>query len=355
VSDPRAKSDDVWIADEPRLTEVTARMFRRARHRPFHVLALAIAVTALAVGYRASKAPKYQGTLYFRLAEGDVVSPDHQPEPPSDVQQYISSVALSRTQLEEIMRRHGVSRRWLDRDPAAAVSSFRQDIEISVTRNFFLYDREAGDPPRSASVALSITLDDPDTVQSVLHEFRDAIQADQQRRVGQLQQVAQIFRAQLGEAQERARAVQAELRRTSAQLGIRDPHQLALQPRIATLRLELNTAQDRIATLERALVAAAFTGDAEQNLLGLRLDLMDERVRTHSKKLTPAALLVRTVLTLLLATAFAAVAVGAFDDRIYDGRDVAACRLPVLGAFSRFPGDDRGSFRERNAAEPSSP
>src|SRR5512144_1882357 len=99
-------TDATWISDEPRLASVVRHVLSRSRHSWVRVLLVALLATAALVALRARKKPVYEATLYFRLEEGDVTDPDHAPPPPRDIREHIASVALSRQQLEQIMRKH---------------------------------------------------------------------------------------------------------------------------------------------------------------------------------------------------------------------------------------------------------
>lgn len=343
---------DAWISEEDSMATAVRRVFARARRRWPRVLVVALLATAAAMAFRVLRAPSYRGSLYFRIAEGDLVDPALTPRPPRDLRRQIASVALSRQQVELMMRKLGVSRAWLDHDPLSAVDDFRDQIEIEVTRNYFVEDRGRRDAPRSAFVTISLTGADADLTRAILHEIRDAILRDQSARgSGNLAETQAALEAELARARQRTRSLQEEIARIGLEAS-RAPAGAAigLRARAAALEVEVSGAIGRVLALERRADAIAFSGAAEGEQLGLTLLPLDEDVASLAPPLGPAELALRAAAILAVASLLAAVIVGAFDDRIYAPEDLAVRGVRVFGALSRFPGDDVGPWPARAGA-----
>lgn len=347
-------SDDTWIADEPGLASVARLVLARAWHHRARILLVVILVTSTATVLRALKKPTHEATLYFRLVEGDISSNvGEQPRPPADIQQHIANVALSRRQLEPIMRKYHWSEAWLRRDPAAATDEFRSSIEISVERNYFIYPRNRGDEPRSAEVRISLAGPDEEQVRAILREIGDAILRDQaEQRGGRLREVREMIRMQLEHARARTRSLQDAISRLTLEAARADERAaVGLRARIAVLAAEAHGAIEHELALGRQAAAVAFNAATEQEQLGMRFELVDERVAIFAPPLKPIQLMFRATLIFAATLLVTAVVVGAFDDRVYAPDDLAAWRLPLFGTLPRFPGDEAGSYRSRMHAE----
>jgi hypothetical protein len=344
-------SDGTWIADEPRLGSVARLVLARAMHRRVLILVAALLVTGGTTVLRWVKHPTYEATLYFRLEEGDLGDVGHGVRPPTDIKQHIVNVALSRTQLEQIMRKYHWQVRWLERDRAGAIDDFRGSIEISVERNYFIYPRSPGENPRSAEVRISLSGADEEQVRATVREIGDAILLDQDRqRSGRLQEAREMLRAQIERARARTRTLQDVIARLSIEASGPDERAaLAARARLAVLKAEAKGALEQELALEKQASAVAFNAAKEEEQLGMKFELVDERVAVFAPRLTAFQLALRASVILAGVLAMTATLVGAFDDRVYAPQDLAAWGLPLFGALPRFPGDDAGSYRARAA------
>jgi hypothetical protein len=352
VSSSAPISDRTWISDEPRLASVARLVLARALHRRAPVLLVALLATGGATALRWLKQPTHEATLYFRLEEGDLGDAGHGLRPPPDIRQHIANVALSRKQLEQIMRKYHWSEGWLARDRAAAIDDFREGIEISVERNYFIYPRNPGEDPRSAEVRISLSGSDEEQVRAILREIGDAILLDQAaQRGGRLREARELFRAQLEHARSRTRTLQEAIARLALEVNGPDERAaIGAQARLAVLEAEAKGALEQELALQKRAAAAAFNAAKEEEQLGMKFELVDERVATFAPRLTGLELALRAALIFAAVVAVTATVAGAFDDRIYAPQDLAAWGLPLFGALPRFPGDDAGSYRARASA-----
>jgi hypothetical protein len=342
-------SDATWISDEPRLSSVARLVFARALHRRVPVLLVALLLTGGATALRWLKRPTYEATLYFRLEEGELGDARHGIRPPRDIRQHIANVALSRTQLEQIMRKYHWSEGWLARDRAAAIEDFREGIEISVERNYFIYPRNPGEDPRSAEVRITLSGSDDDQVRATLRDIGDAILADQAAQSGgRLREARELFRAQIEHARARTRTLQEAMARLALEASAADERTaIAARSRLAVLQAEAKGALEQEVALQKRAAAVAFNAAKEEEQLGLKFELVDEQVTTFAPGLTALELALRAAAIFAALLVLTAIVAGALDDRIYAPQDLAAWGLPLFGALTRFPGDDAGSYRER--------
>lgn len=346
-----SQSPDAWIGEEWRLARAARGAFARARRRPLRLALAASLVTGALVTARALKPPSYEATLYFRLSEGDFSQPGVTPRPPRDIRQHIANVALSRHQIEQLMRKYRMSTAWLARDPAAAVEDFRDDLAIEVSRNYFLFDRGRNEAPRTAQVTVSLTGSDPEDTQAMLREIGAAVlrgQADQ--RGARMAQIRALLELELSQLRARTLSLQGQIEQLSLQALKAVPQSaVPIRARIAGLELEARSAIEQALALERRLGDLSFSGAAEEEQLGFHFQLFDERLVTYAPRLGSGELALRAAITFLVALLLLAPLLGAFDDRIYAPSDLADVGPGLVGAFPRFPGDQAGSFQARHS------
>jgi hypothetical protein len=342
---------DAWIADEARATGlVVRRVLAHAIHRPGRLLVLALVVAGGTTTLRALRPPRYDASLYYRLDEGDLSDPSIAPRPPRAIREYISNVALSRDQVEAIMaklRRPG--RPDLLRDRIAAVEDFRSEINIEVSRNYFIYDRRPTDAPRSALVTISLSGSEPQRILATLHAIGDAITRDQvAQRTRRLAQAREVLADELAQAAARVEALRQRTHRLAAELdGAGAREETAVRVRLAAAEIETRSAVEQVLALERRSAAVAFSADAEDQQLALRFVLYDESLAASIPALTRLELARFAGLTFLFALGLAILMIGAFDDRVYAAEDLTARGMPLFGTLPRFPGDEAGSCRPR--------
>lgn len=341
--DPR----DAWIAAEPRLGPTLRRVLRRALRSRRRVLVLAAVISTALVGNRLRRAPQYEVSLDFRVEESEVAS-QQGPPPPRDIREHVANVALSRHHLDQLMRRYHLYDQWLDVDREAAMADFRRDLDLSVSRNFFITARHPDDPPRTAQVTLSYLSEDLELARAVLQDIADTLRAESTRRTVDLVQGRALLVAELEAARDRRARLEAQV---ASVAGKRETapgtDQAALRGRLAALRAELDVAILSEAALERRAKELEFGASAELSSLGLRFTLADERIATYSPRLEVDQILLRIGGTFASVLLLVILAVGAFDDRIQSAEDIEWWGLPLFGTLRAFPGDDMGSQRAR--------
>lgn len=333
------------------MVHIARQAMRRSRHRPLRVLAIAVTATAALVAFRALRSPAYEATITFTISEGDVGDPARGPRPPSDIREHISAVALSNHRLERIMRKHHRSEAWLDKNREAAIEDFRSDITVEVSRDYFIFDRNPGDPPRSAHVAITLQGPDPEEARAILREIGDAVLDVQARqRHDRLVEASEVLRRQHAEARENVSAVQGELARLRVEAAHANPRGgPALRARIRAAEVAARLETEHALELERRLAETSFSVAVEERQLGLRFAAFDDAQAALTPRLTLGQLARRAALIFAVALVLSAAIVGAFDDHVYDAEDLTCRGLPLLGALHGLPDGER---RARRAVPP---
>ncbi len=346
----RRRTQEPWIAAEPRLASSARHVVARAFRRPLVVFGIAAAFTALLSAYRLTKVPSYQATAYFRLVEGDVADPrGSSPRPPRLIREYVAAVALSRQKLVEIMTEHNLYRKTRQRDMLQAVQSMREDIDIDVTRNYFLYDRRPDDEPRSASIKISYSSGDRDQARAIVHELGQAVLDVQARqRTARLEAARTVTQAELTHVKENVRELQGQLDQLWLDAAdAKGAELVATNAQIASLQGSLQASVDRVQKLERKAADLQLASAIEDSRLGISFQLVDEEVVTRAPRLgkrDTVRLVTAVFVSALLVTL---VVVGAWGRRVYVAADLLSVGVPVLGTLARFPGDDVGPYRAR--------
>jgi ElaB/YqjD/DUF883 family membrane-anchored ribosome-binding protein len=352
---------DGWIADEPRLLPALANALARAARHPYRTLAVASAATLLLVGVRVASPPSHVATLAFRMAESDLPDARNTPRPPARIREYISDVALTRGQLLQIMEKHGLSVRFRAANPVAAVGAFRDDIEIEVNRNYFLFDRASAGTPRSAEVVLMFTADSPELAQAVVHDIGTIfLESQEASRQAWLKQAREINASETRRADERLRLLREQWGRLLRRESAAGPEEAAaIRAAMASVLHAMEGALARVGSLRNRASSLEFALDSERYRLGLDLRLVDESVRTLRRTLEGAWAALYAALVFSVLLPICAVLLGAFDDRVYLATDVMARGFPLLGAVPRLAGDGgrarrspRKHGRSREASTP---
>lgn len=343
----RRREREPWIDDEPRFGAALKLVTARAVSRSVLVLLLSVAVTALLLFWRLQRAPLYEATDYFRMVEGEVG--DATPPPPREIREYIAAVALSHKKLLEIMKKHGLNRKLLDHDPVEAVQAMREDIGIRVTRNYFIFDRQPDDEPRSASISISYAYSSGEVARDVVHELAQAVlDAQAAQRNGRIRSEREVIRLQLEHEQTVMHGVQTELDLLFLDAAhARGSALVQNRAQLAGTQDRMKMALDRVRRLDRRAGDLELARHVEDNRLGISFQLVDEDIEIIGAKLTSSQTVRFAVLTFVCVGGVALVVIGAWGRRVYRVQDLAAAGIPVFGELTRFAGDDVGSYRAR--------
>ena len=146
-----------WIEEEPGWAELREHLGcvrRRARKHWVKTLLFTLMLTALVAAYRARKQRLYEASVVIRVVEGEF-DPTTAPPTSSQLTEYLNDVALARHVLLGVMEEHQLYRSERGIDPNLALEVMREDIDLTVVRNYFSQQRFSEDPARSAQIVIS--------------------------------------------------------------------------------------------------------------------------------------------------------------------------------------------------------
>jgi hypothetical protein len=345
---PERERRDGEIAVERQLATTLREVVARAARHPLRVLAVAsVAAGLLVVGARIRK-PTYVASLTFRMEEGSVPDAAVAPPPPAQIREYISTVALSRERVLRLMEKHGLSATMRQANPVGAVHLFREDLDVRVIRNYFLFDRDSAGPPRSALVVVSYGGANRDLVEGVLHDVGEIIlEQNAVERERQLARAQAMASAASQREHERLRALET----AHAELDLRRGVAAELSPREAVALGANDRSRQHLSERMRQLGSRAaeleLAREAEALRLGLSFRLIDEGVRVLRAPLDRAETALLAAIGFLLFLPSAAIVLGAFDGTVYGPVDLVASGVGTLGVVPGFEGDDVGTTRQR--------
>ncbi len=350
----RSKDTIDWFeSEEPTRLALTAevqRIGRRVRVRPWPVILVTLALTALVVWRFGLKPRLYTADVVLVLHEGALANPDDSTIPFDQLKDYVSHVLLPDVEVEKIIEKRAPGRIARVGAPFA-LSTFYDRVEILIWKNSFAYyDEEDANAQKSARIGIEVSDEDPDVALDVARDLsRIAIAThDAQRRTLTTELADTVTSMRDAVNQELA---EASSRRAEKQAAVDDAKAAGNNGRASALLVEVATLDQQIKRLSDRMKAIEISPDtlAEQVTeagLGTRISMADqfkpEKVEQSWILIAMLAAVVGTMTMIGASLVF-----GSFDARVHDTEDVARLGLPVLGHVPSFPGDNVGSLQAR--------
>jgi uncharacterized protein involved in exopolysaccharide biosynthesis len=311
--------------DRPSMRSELRRLFRRARARRTITVLAAAGFALVLVGRAVRKHPQYEARVVLRVSEQRTPEQGRTMVSPEDLGAYTEQVVFARSRLLDIIRARKLYASLHARDPQLAVEQMREDLTVTVVRNYFLEYRRRNEGPRSVRVIVEYVADDPDEASAVVRDL------------------SELFATTLA-GESKTVVVEALALAEQATVPLRERLQRHERELAATQALAGGgpSAQVEIARLQRAISA-----DLEELAV---LKTRESELRLASEAGAPWALTCHVgdidvppralrsvrrffafgILALLAGLPLAAMAVGAFDRRVYDGGDVRRLGLEPI-------------------------
>jgi hypothetical protein len=332
-----------WIDKEPGAVAIARQiveLYARAARRPLLTLAIALAVALLVVGAAVLKKRTFAPQVVLRVIEAD-----HQagvaPRPKRRLRDYVQQAVFSNHRLTEIIRERGLYPSLARKNPQAALMSFKEDIEVSVYRNYFVEERTKDDPPRSARIAIRYHSPDRRLALDVGRQLANLVaEHELKTRADQLALAARDAGAELA----RARAALLEHRRAIAQktLEAQQYGDTQITVELSNLQRSMGGLERQVAEVETRKAALDFNASLEKGQLGLRFEIVDKGAIPESAGLHAENLLLLGAFTFFFGLPLVGLAVGAFDTRIRDVEDLTRLGVRPLGQLRISKGRAEG-------------
>lgn len=302
------------------------RLFRRARAQKTITVLVAAVFALVIVGRAVRRSPQYEARVVLRVSEQRTPEQGRTMVSPADLEDYTEQVVFARSRLLDIIRARQLYSSLRARDPQLAVEQMREDLTVTVVGNYFLEYRRQNEGPRSVRVILEYVSADPDEAAAVLRDlsqlFATTLAGDSHDVVVEAlalaQQTTQALRERL---QRHERELTASRARAAGADPIASVESARLRRAIAADLEELTAFKTR----ESELRLASEAGPAWALICDVGDIHVPPRVDRSWRRFVALG-----VLALLAGLPLCAMAVGAFDRRVYDGDDVRRLGLEPI-------------------------
>jgi len=347
---------DGWYeSEEPtRLGMVTElqRIRRRTAVHPIAVVLLAALITG-AVTYKIATKPRiYEADVVLALTEGSLAQSKHS-IPFDQLKGYVSSVLMPDAKLIKLVEKRNLHRLRKKFGDQYALTELRDQIEIEIWRNSFLYyDAEDANTQKSARIGLTVIEGDPDLAFDIAHDLASiVIESHEEQRQKIADDLAREVKLMRETMLSRLAAAENALtiKQTAAAMARKDGKEglaAALQVDITALAAERKHIEGQLSAIRQS--PELFADRNTRAGLDTSIAVVEER-RPERQEQSAFVLVMIVVVVGTVAFIGSAVFIGAFDSRVHDTDDVSRLGLPVLGHVPGFPGDHVGSLGARGA------
>ncbi len=349
---PGAPVDAVdWADREPGLPEAVRevqRVLRRASARPVLTLAATVVVTALLIGMVARKVPLQRARVILRVQE-NAFAGDLALAQKGELKNHIYQVVLSRDRLLEVIHRHNLYPSAQARGDDEAVEQFREALDVQEFRNYFLVGHGEDNQLASGRIAISFTDPDYQVASAVVEDLAQVvIEAEHERRKAAVDAAVAVARRALDLANTQLEERQADL--ASKQYLLEDAkgaEKAQLQVDVLRLERSIPTYRAMVEEARAQLEQVNLAVGAEDRRLGVSVEVAQFILPPPPPRSKLRLLVVVGLLGFLSILPLCAIAIGAFDSRVYDLEDVERIGLVGIGHVPRFAGANDGSLDQR--------
>ncbi len=325
------------------------RVRRRAAARPFLTLALAAFVTGALAYVIVTKHRKLEAEVVLALSEGTLA--DRAGLQAQELREYVSSVLLSDKNVAKVIEAQDLYRIRKHMGMQYAITQLREQLELEVYKNTFLYYRDSESNARkSARIGLTVIDTDPDRAYGIARALADIMirthDAERLKLTSALSAQVKLMRETIEtELESLAGKISA------TQTAIATAHAKNKTGLAAALMVDLADYDSRHKDLARQLSQLTLSRDAiadEITAAGLDITLEVVAEKRPDRPMTSTFALVLVLCVVATGALIAsAMIVSTFDSRVHDTEDVERLGLPVLGHVPAFAGDRIGSLRSR--------
>ena len=358
LAPPAAEVVD-WYAHEPGLGEAAhevQRVVRRARSRPITTLFLAIFVTLLVVGMAAKKGRLHRARVILRLQE-QALAGEAGFMAKGDLRNHVAHVIFSQERLLALMEQLGLYEGERQLGDDVALTEMRDGLDVNVFRNYFLVGRgDHGERQERMSVRIAVSFTHPDY--AIVTPVAEALAAlviefEAARRQASITAAVQVINRAVTVAKARVEACDQELASKSYLLGeATGVDRTRLQLEVGHLTSTLRAYQAMLDEAVGSAEAAALAAGAEARNLAVNIEVAQVLRPPPPPESRKKLLTMIAVITFIFALPLCAIAVGAFDSRVYELEDVERIGMAGLGHVPGFSGSNEGSLAQRIGARP---
>jgi hypothetical protein len=253
----------------------------------------------------------------------------------ADLRSFVENVALTSSNLQEVMDQHGLFRREAARSEVLALEEMRKSVDVDILQDYLAEDRLEHSPSRSARIVITFSAEEPDQAMVVVRDLGLLVAR------AELARHAEKARQQAGLASAAAAEARAEASRTEGELAAMEAAAAAApgktssaqQVKIAFLRAWLTKLERRRSVLEQEHVRLDLSAAAEEKQAGTRVHLASLQAGTGGPQNKLQWFRNKAAIAGAAGLALALLMVGAFDPRLYDADDVRRAGGLSLGTL----------------------
>lgn len=324
-----------WIDQEPGIVDAISESFRllgRGLGRPLTVLSITLALALLLGGFGLVKKFLHAPRFVLRAVETDY-NPATSPRPKRKLRDYVHQAVFTHSRLLDLIKKHGLCPSLTRKNPHGAVESFREDIEVDVYRNYFVVERSAHEPPRSARISIRYKSEDPRRALAVTRDLGRLIienesHAARERAEAATRQAADEVARTQQQVLDVRQKLAAATQRWASTAG---PDSSPLAVEVMKLTAQLRSLEERRELAERRKVQLDLGAALVQHDLGLRFEVVDDGAVSNTEREKKTVALTLALGGFFGLLPFVTLVVAAFDPRLRSPDDVRRLGLPVLG------------------------
>jgi hypothetical protein len=351
VSEP----DDGWYAAETPLARGMVfelwRIKRRASARPFATIGLALLMTALVMYKVNGKVPAKVARVVIAVTEGNLAT-GRERMPTRELREYVLNVLLPNDALLALIKEKNLFPLRAKQGDVWATNELRDLVEITVFRNYFLY-QYFDDDRRTARIELtvsnasaSLAYDLAQRLARIILETEQTLEAADAADLSATSEA--VYAHAVADMAEKEKALAVRRQEVAAMPSDTDPGQLA----VVDADLRLLEAQTQVARIQLSLMAESHQRDHTQAAtmaagMGLQLEIVSERPPDTGDPGRNYRLTIIALMLFGMLLPVAAIGIAVFDPRIHEVEDVTRLGFTSLGHVPSFAGDRIGSLRAR--------
>ena len=311
--------------------EVT-RLLSRARRTIFVTLGVTLLVAGAITARTLNKQRYYESTIVLTATEGEHAE-DAVAHTANKFQDHVYHACFTDSALTELMLKHGFRPDLQEKNPRFALELFRDLIDVDVYKNEFIQPRWPMTPPRSARIAISMRYTDPEQALTIVRDLGDlVVKKDAAIRRDR-------YEAKLKLATDTVNLTKQEIERLETEAEFARAAEETIPERRGEFKVQADGAERgligalaRLKEAEGERNKLTLKKNADKESLELRYDHADWGFAEQPEN--RVYLLIKTaVLSFFGLLPLIALAVGAFNPKVYDERDVARLGLRALGTI----------------------
>ncbi len=346
-----------WLVAEARRNTFRVelqRLKRRAKKKPFLLMFITSLLVMVVLFKMSRKVHVYQATIIMRATESQLID-EESPFAGEGLANYLFSIALSRDRLMPIIEKFDLVPERETFGDLYAVDEIRGALDIETSSNAFARARDDGDPLRTVGISIHYFDTDPELAFAVATALSSVlIVAEQERRTEAVIKLKKIADTTVVAVESRMSNLNS---RVAEKMLLIDELKGKSNTgnKIAAAQISVRRMNQDITQLGLTLIAmvgnqeqVALAVAAENAELGFQIDVIDVERPEYIPRKSKVIYAMLGIFLFICLVPIVAIGISAIDSKLHHIDDLLRLELPVVGHMPGFPGDSKGSLKERN-------